>query len=332
MTYKKTLSALLCLSFLCALLLGGCSRNVEPISKTSLLFDTIVTITIYDNDDTALLTECFDLCEKYENMLSRTIEDSDVSKINATGDPVEVSDETVSLIETALKYAKLSDGKFDPTIGALAELWDFKNNTGIVPDDTDIQDALSTVGYEQIQIDGNTVQTPKGTILDLGGIAKGYIADRLKEYLLSQGVTSATINLGGNVLTVGKKTDGTPFQIGIMKPFEDSAVICGLAVDGKSVVTSGNYERYFEADGKLYHHILDTATGYPVENNLYAVTILSDSSVDGDALSTTCYALGLEDATSLIESIDGVEALFITSDYEIIRTSGITDDIFLSVE
>ena len=155
-------------------------------------------------------------------------------------------------------------------------------------------------------------------IAEKTGFAKGYIADRLKDYLVSQDVKSAIINLGGNVLCIGEKTDNSAFKIGIQKPFADrSETIAVMDIRDKSVVSSGIYERCFEQDGTLYHHLLNPKTGYPYDNGLIAVTIISDQSVDGDALSTTCFALGLEDGMKLAESLDDVQAFFVTSDYEI---------------
>ena len=158
--------------------------------------------------------------------------------------------------------------------------------------------------------------------IDLGGIAKGYIADQVKNYLVEEGIEHAYINLGGNILTLGGKTDDSNFRIGIQKPFaEDGTVMAVLPVSDKSIVSSGNYERYFKKDGKIYHHILDPSTGYPIENNLNQVTIISDKSVDGDALSTTCYALGLDEGLKLIQSMDNIEAVFITNDNTIYKSS-----------
>ena len=157
--------------------------------------------------------------------------------------------------------------------------------------------------------------------IDLGGIAKGYIADRLKEYLEKEGIEHATINLGGNVLTIGTKPDGSDYKIGIQKPFAaDGEVLEVLSVHDRSVVSSGDYERYFEKDGVIYHHILDPQSGWPVQNDLDQVTILSDSSADGDALSTTCYVLGLEKGMKLIQEMDDVEAIFVTKEGEIYRS------------
>ena len=155
-------------------------------------------------------------------------------------------------------------------------------------------------------------------MLDLGAIAKGYIADKLKEYLVENGVEHALINLGGNILIIGDKPDGSKYNIGIQKPFDQTGQpITSVKVSDTSLVTTGIYERCFEKDDTLYHHILDPATGYPCQNNLYSVTIVTKSSVMADALSTTCFLLGLKDGMELINSLEGVEALFITDDYEL---------------
>ena len=183
-------------------------------------------------------------------------------------------------------------------------------------------EAVSHIDYHCIEVNGTTVTlTDPEAQIDLGGIAKGYIADRIKEYLESEGVEHALINLGGNMLALGGRYDGSPFRIGLQEPFADTgSVLDVLDVTDQSVVSSGNYERYFEKDGVIYHHILDPDTGYPIQNNLDQVTIISDASVDGDALSTTCYALGLEKGMELIQSLDDVEAVFVTHDGEIHTT------------
>lgn len=306
------------------LILTGCSiKSQEPISKTGIYFDTVIQIDIYDSSDAELLDRCFEHCKTFEQTISRTIETSEIYQINhAKGSPVKVSDITLELIQKGIKYGDLTNGKFDITIAPLMELWDFKNNTGDIPADEDILEALSHVNYKNIIIDGNQVslKDPDAAI-DLGGIAKGYMADYLKEYLISEGIENALINLGGNILTVGSKPDGTPFNLGIQKPFDkQGTAITSVKATDSSVVSSGVYERYFEVNDILYHHILDTSTGYPCDNKLLGVTILSDKSVDGDALSTSCFVLGLEEGQKLIQSLDGVEAIFITENYKLIDT------------
>lgn len=329
---KKLILTFLCVSVICGVP-AGCSSPAATsasYSGTGTYFDTVITITVYGRENEELIDDCFDMADHYEQLFSRTIEDSDVSRINnAAGEYVTVDEETIDLIETSLDYCRMTDGVFDITVGALSDLWDITNNPGVIPNEADIQAALDTIGYEYISIQGNEVAlTHKGTKLDLGAIAKGYIADQMKEYLVEQGVTSGLINLGGNVLAIGSRPDGSSFNIGIQRPFDETNSTIGVAgVSGLSVVSSGNYERYFELDGKIYHHIMDTSTGYPVDNNLFDVTIFSEKSVDGDALSTTCFSLGLEKGMELIESLEDTEAIFITSDYEIHTTSGIGGDI-----
>lgn len=316
----------------CLLFFSGCTSPSakEPISKSGIFFDTLISIKIWGTNDSSILDDCFALCTKYENKFSRTISDSEISKINKSGGvPVEVSDETIELIQKGLDYGNLSNGAFDITIAPLSSLWDFKNNTGEIPADSLIQEAKSHVNYKNVVIDGNTVQLlDSKASLDLGGIAKGYIADRLKEFLRENNIEHAMINLGGNVLTIGGKPDDTPFHIGIQKPFaEQNETITSIPVTDHSVVSSGVYERYFKKDGKIYHHLLDSATGYPKENNLLSVTILSDSSADGDALSTTCFTLGLEKGMELINRLDNVDAIFVTDDYQLHYSEKINDTI-----
>ncbi|MDE6607467.1 MAG: FAD:protein FMN transferase [Lachnospiraceae bacterium] len=314
--------------FFLLFLLSGCSRNNDPVSETGFYFDTVISITIYDSSKEDVLARCLELAGEYENLLSVTREGSDIWKINhADGEAVTVSEETVSLLERALYYAELTDGRIDPSIAPLSSLWDFssKNSgTHTVPSDEEIQEKLLHVDYHNIKIEGTsiTLLDPNASI-DLGFIAKGYIADKIKEYLIEEGIESAIISLGGNVLTVGNKPDQSPYIIGIQRPFgETGETMNSVSVSDLSVVSSGIYERYFESDGIFYHHILDTGTGYPVENELVGVTILSSSSLEGDALSTTCFLLGIEDGMQLISSLPDTEALFITKDGELVYTDG----------
>ncbi len=318
MKYKK-LTALLVSA---ALLLSGCSglKKEQNQVYTDTLFDTVVRIEILDRADEEVLKGCENICKKYHAMLSNKIEDSEISRINsAGGNSVEVSDETVTLLRKAIYYGDLSNGAFDVTIAPVSNLWDFHAEAPALPAPEAIYEAASHVDYKNILIDGNTVRLldPYASI-DVGGIAKGYIADILKKYLKEQGVKHAVINLGGNVLAMGSRLDGSDYNIGIQKPFDMTGEpITSVRISNKSVVTSGTYQRYFEADGKLYHHILDPNTGYPCENNLTSVTIITNSSLTADALSTTCFLLGYDKSMRLIEQLDNVDAVFITNDNKI---------------
>ena len=325
---------------LCPAVLSGCSAQTkseentaadsrEPISATAIKLNTAVTVTIYDSNDKNLLTECMNLCDKYEKIFSRTASDSELYQLNhrelapveGTENTYQVSDDLAELVSEGLDYSELSEGAFDIAIEPLTSLWDFTAEDPQVPEDSLIQAALPKCDYHNISVDKDKNEIPlktDDTAIELGAIAKGYIADRLKDYLVSQNVKSAIINLGGNVLCIGEKPDNSAFKIGIQKPFADrSETIAVMDIKDKSVVSSGIYERCFEQNGTLYHHLLNPETGYPCDNGLIAVTIISDKSVDGDALSTTCFALGLEDGMKLAESLDDVQAFFVTSDYEI---------------
>ena len=297
-----------------------CSRvGHKEVTKSGFYFDTIIQITLYHGEE-ALLDDCFQMADRYENYFSTTKKNSDIAKINAAGGkPVKVHSETRSLIKKGLEYGEKSDGKFDITIGRLSSLWDFSKNEGEVPAKDEIEKALKTVNYKKVKIEGDRVvlEDPNAQ-LDLGGIAKGYIADQMKAYLVKNGVKQGIINLGGNVLTIGEKKNKAGYHIGIRKPFDETgATIAEVEVKDQTVVSSGVYERFFYKGNKLYHHLLDTKTGYPIENDLLGVTIICNRSVDGDALSTTAFALGLEDGMHYIESLDGVRAAFVTKDDQV---------------
>lgn len=333
---KQTFRRSLCVLLAAALsLCTGCERNATPVSQTAFYFDTVITITLYDDlkpeRSEKILNGCFALCETYEAMLSRTKKGSDVWNINhAGGAPVQVDAETASLIDKALAVCEQTDGAVDITIAPLSSLWNFSSDrlTGQdeIPSEEQIGELLTHVDYRNVLVDGDTVTlTDPDAAIDLGCIAKGYIADRLKQYLLEEGCTSALINLGGNVLTLGRKPDGTSFLLGIQKPFAGSGEpIAVLPVAGQSLVSSGVYERYFKKDGKRYHHLLDPETGMPENNGLLSVTILSDSSTDGDILSTACFLLGPDDGMAYVESLPGIEAVFITEDYALHPSSGLS--------
>ena len=329
MSLKRHFMLLTALIIICTNI-PGCSRNYEPVTETGFYLDTVVQITLYDiNDRTSCIEnirECFTLIDNYEHLFSTTIEGSDIWNINhSSGNPVTVSDDTISLLQTALYYSKLSNGRVDLTVFPLSELWDFgSEGNSHRPSDDAIAEAVSHIDYHAVHIDGNTVTlSDSESSVDLGFIAKGYIADRLKEYLVNQNVKNACISLGGNLITIGSKPDGQPYRIGIQKPFAaEGEIIAAIEVTDSSVVSSGVYERYFYENDVLYHHLLDTATGYPMNNNIAGVTILAPSSVDADALSTTCFFLGLDAGMKLIESLDDTEVLFITTDGNIIRSDG----------
>lgn len=317
--YKIAYLLILC----CIFLIGCASENTNPISISEFKLNTIVTITIYDSQNTQLLDECMAICDRYELLFSRTNPESELYRLNhreldSLNDTYNLSSDTAALIEKGLEYSRLSDGAFDITVAPLSDLWNFTSSSPKAPDAGRLQSVLPLVDYKNIELRGQSFRFLQDkTALDLGAVAKGFIADEIKAYLTSQGVNSAMINLGGNVLCVGNKPDGAAFKIGIQKPFADrNETIATMEITDKSVVSSGIYERFFEENQRLYHHLLNPKTGYPYNNGLISVTIISDLSVDGDGLSTACFALGLEKGMALIESLPQTDAIFITEDYE----------------
>ena len=350
--------SIILITFLFLMAVTGCSHEFilpenESMSKTGFYFDTIITITAYTSDFynskdpfwnraelaqsrcDEYLDSCLEEATKYENLLSKTKEGSDIYNINMSGGKtVDVSPDTAYLLNEAVYYSDLSGGVFDPTIGVVTELWDFSADSDRkVPDEAAIKDAITHVNYKNIEITGEgenysvTLKDPEAKI-DLGGIAKGFIADKLKEKFLSDDIPRGIINLGGNVLLIGSKTNASSsssdYVIGIQKPFGQTAETSAIVrTSDMSVVTSGIYDRYFTGDdGKIYHHILDSKTGYPVENEVLSATIISSSSTAGDALSTICLSLGTKKGMELISSIPDIQVLFIKDDYEIVTTEG----------
>ena len=306
----------------------------EPITATALKLNTVVQITIYDSQDRELLEEALALCDTYEQIFSRTAKTSELYQLNhgqlsTEGEAYSVSDAMAELIAEGLAYSELSGGAFDITIEPVSSLWDFTSGHKIVPAQRELDLAKALVNYKKVSLSGKQLFFEKeGMALELGAIAKGYIADQIKEFLVSKGVKSAIIDLGGNILCIGSRTDGEPFRIGIQRPFADrQEQIAVVEIADKSVVSSGIYERFFEKNGVFYHHILNPKDGYPYENNLVSVTIISDESVDGDGLSTSCFALGLEGGMELVESLPDVQAIFITEDGEVHLSGGFEEEI-----
>lgn len=323
---KRICIGLLFMSVLAAFVIiyAGKKKLGEPMTIRGFKLNTAVKITVYDSQDEKVLNEAMALCDKYEKIFSRTRTDSELYQLNAGTLPQKdgwyvLSDECAELIEKGLYYSELSGGSFDITIEPLSSLWDFTSGEHVVPDSQELAEAQKLVGYEKVELQGNKIRfKQRGMGLELGAIAKGYIADKIKEFLISEGVESAIIDLGGNILCVGDRTDGGAFHVGIQKPFASrSETVAAAGISDQSVVSSGIYERYFEKDGKLYHHILNPKDGYPYENNLVSVTIISNKSVDGDALSTVCFALGMEQGMELINRLPDTHAVFITEDGEL---------------
>lgn len=336
---KKKLALFLTMIFTSSLLFTSCSKKeVPPVTKENYLLGTIVQLTVYGKNAESASNKAMDVISDIDDKMSPSKENSEVSQINKNAGKsfVKVSDDTFIVIKKALEYSKLSNGAFDITVGPLINLWMIGTDKARLPAPQEIKQKLPLVNYNDVILDENTksvkLKKPNEAI-DLGAIAKGYTADKVKEVLVKEGIETAFINLGGNIVTLGNKSDGTPWNIGIQDPIKVRGEYFGIVkVSHKSVVTSGNYERYFIKNGKRYHHILDPKTGYPSDNGLIATTIISDKSIDGDALSTTTFVLGLDKGMKLVESIKGVEAIFVTKDKKVYTTSGLKDTFKITNE
>lgn len=318
----KKIFALLMVLLTASLSVSACA-GAEKESAVGFYLDTVVTLTAWV-DDPQVLQDALQECGRYEALLSRTIEGSDVWNINhAQGKPVTVSDDTLEILECARQVSTLSGGLFDVTIAPVSTLWDFTSGAAVLPEAEAIAEAARLVDISKLTIEGNAVTLPEGMMIDLGGIAKGYIADAVKGYLEQRGVKSAILSFGGNIVAIGKKPDGKPWKVGIQdidKPTGEYMLVARNF--GGSTVTSGIYERGFDLDGVRYHHILDPNTGWPVQNELASVTIFSESSMWGDALATGAFALGTEKGAELIEGLEDIEAVFIARDRSVTYTSG----------
>lgn len=321
------------------LLITSCAAEPqEDLSQTTYALGTIITINLYDQGNQDLMDDLIARVSEIEKLMSAQLDDSEVSLITAQAGiaPVVVSDETFQVVERALHYADLSGGSFDPTIGPVVDLWGVGTDEAHVPSQDEIDSALKLVAYSKVVLDKEqqTVYLEeKGMSLDLGGIAKGYVADALVEMLHETSVARAMINLGGNIYAYGEKRDGSPYKVAVQTPYDTRNTYFGyVEVQDKTVVTSGPYERYFEASGQIYHHIFDARTGYPTEGDVVSVSIIAENSMDADALSTMLFTMTPEAGIALIESMEGVGCIYVDEEYGLSLSSDIKDIFTLTDE
>jgi thiamine biosynthesis lipoprotein len=323
-----------------ALVLSACSQS-EPVRSEHVL-GTVCTVTLYDQGNARVYRDIFGRLREIENRMSVNLPGSDIFRVNAAAgvEPVQVHEDVFAVIERSLRYAKLSDGAFDPSVGPLVSLWDILSENPRIPPQEEIDAARSLVNWRDIELDSGRravfLKRP-GMALDLGAIAKGYAADEAAVIIGRAGIKRAIIDLGGNILVYGRKKDNSPWKIGIQDPSGERGSYIGVAqVLDKTVVTSGVYERYFEAGGERYHHILSTETGFPARTGLLSVSIIAGKSIDADALSTSVFALGYERGKALLESLEEAGGIFIFDDLSI-RLCGeidftLTDDNYRIAE
>jgi len=315
----------------------------NPYSQTEFLMGTVVNIKIYNEGKKAVLDPVFERIRDLANKIQDSEENqedikTEIDAINEMAGikPVQVSDDVYTLIKAGYTYSKDSQGSFDITIGPLTNLWHIGFDDARKPAQSEIDQILPLIDYNKIQLNDENKTVfleEKGMVFDLGGIAKGFIADEVVELLKKNDVTSAIVDLGGNIYVLGQSPTGKDWTVGIQDPFAPRGQTVGkLPLTNKSIVTSGIYERYIEVDDVKYHHILNPKDGYPYDNGLAGVTIISDKSIDGDALSTLVFSKGLKDGMDYVESLDGVDAIFITKDKTVYITSGIKNTFTLTNE
>ncbi|NLL43780.1 MAG: FAD:protein FMN transferase [Firmicutes bacterium] len=289
--------------------------QTSSAQRTMILMDTVVDVRVDGRDSEELIEEVFAVMENLEGMLSRFIDGSDVANINErAGQWVKASPITLEVIELGLELGERTGGVFDITVGAVLDLWGFGSGRYHVPSEEEIASALDTVDYTKVEVDRSQsmVRIPEGTVLDLGGIAKGYIIDAGTQVLRDANVERSIVNAGGDISVIGRRPDSLPWRVGVQNPEKPSQIRWILPLDDESVVTSGDYQRYFTHDGVRYHHIIDPRTGLPARE-LTSVTIVGKDAATCDALSTAVFVLGWKEGRALIESLPDVEAIIVSS-------------------
>ena len=337
MLKKRIVSFALAMS--CALLCG-CSEKISektqnnssavqtdssPQTRDIFAMDTYMNLKAYGENASQALADAEKEIVRLENILSVTKDDSDINKINS-GTSRQVSEDTANIINAALRYGDSTDGALDITIYPVLKLWGFTTGEYKIPKQQEIDDLLENVNYSDVEINGNTVSVPENAEIDLGALAKGYTGDRIMQVLKSYGIDSAIISLGGNVQALGTKPDGSQWKVSVRNPFAPDTDMCIVSIDGKAVITSGNYERYFQGDdGEIYWHIIDPADGYPADNGIVSATVIGDEGLMCDSLSTSLFIMGREKAEKYWRENGGFDMILVTDDGKILYTNGIAE-------
>ncbi|MGC6770368.1 FAD:protein FMN transferase [Enterococcus sp. LJL51] len=313
-----------------AVLISGCGNekkdevkvNKEPYSKQELLLGTYVQIRIYDDGKESILDKAFERVKDLGDRITVNEPGSEIDKINESAGikPVEVSDDIYSLVKKAYTYSEDSSGGFDMAIGPITQLWHIGFDDARKPAQEEIDQALKLVDYHKVVLDDKEktvfLEEPE-MALDLGAIAKGYITDEVVKVLKDNGVTTAIIDLGGNVYVMGHSPRGEKedWNVGIQDPNKARNTVIGTVKESnKTLVTSGIYERYLKVNGETYHHLFDPKTGYPFDNDIAGVTIITNKSIDGDGLSTAVFAMGVKQGLEYVEGLDDVDVIFVTKE------------------
>ncbi len=340
MVNNKKINILLLLLIL-AISLAACtsskkSNELTLVKNEQMVLGTFGQISAYsgsEKEGNEIISKVFDRISEIENLMSTSIEGSDVHNINKNAgmEPVKINASTMDVLEKGLEYSSITKETFNIGLGSLIDLWGIGKDWQKVPTQEEILNARKHIDLSQLEVsEENHTAFVKDSemMLDLGGIAKGYAVDESVRILRENGIKSGIVNLGGDIYALGSKTDGSLWRIGIDNPeIGADNSIARISISDKSVVTSGDYERYFIEDDVRYHHIIDPATGYPADSGLVSVTIVSDKAMDGDVLSTSVFVLGIEEGLKLIESRDGVEGILVTKDRKVYVSSGLKNQV-----
>lgn len=327
----------LTLLFTALLLLGGCAGPASTGSSEEFFaMDTYMALTVNDGDSQAASAARQEIV-RLEALFSRTRSDSDIARLNAAAgaeEPVALDPETIAILSQAVTYSP----NFDITIAPVMDAWGFTSDQRQVPSQGELEQQLSLVDCRLLEIDSSaqTARLPySGMAVDLGGIAKGWAADRAADLLREHGVTSALLDLGGNITVLGNKPDGSRWRVAVRDPEDTSRQVCILSLSDRTLSTSGGYERYFEAGGVTYHHIIDPATGYPAQSGLISATVISPSGSVADANSTNFFILGAQDALEQWRSTppeEGLDLVLITEDRHVYLTEGLEEGLHFEGE
>ena len=330
---KTVICMLLCLT-LCLTSFSGCggkdregknSQTDDTLSeKTVFAMDTVMDLRVYGAGGKEVLDDAEKEIMRLDSLLRRGDPSSEIYEVNHEGS-AEVSEDTAELIRAALCISESTDGVFDISIAPVMDLWGFYGQQFHVPTAENIESVLSEVNWRGISLSGNTVSLQDGIQIDLGGIAKGFLSDRIMEIYRRAGMKSGLVSLGGNVQTLGTRPDGSQWKIAIQDPDDESAYAGTIETSDQAVITSGSYQRFFEENGVKYHHIIDPKTGYPARSGVISVTIVSEDGAMADGLSTSLFVMGVDKGAEYWRSHEGFDAVFITEDKRIYVTEGLKD-------
>lgn len=302
-------------------------KENKSVSAQIFAMDTYMELTAYGKNSEEAVEAAKEEIERLDALLSTGNEKSEVGRLNENKKG-QISEDTQYLLNRSLTIYEETDGAFDITIYPVMRAWGFTGEEHRIPDEEELQDLLQLVDASRLQYDANTqtLMLPEGVEIDFGGIAKGYTSQRVAQIMQEYGITSAILNLGGNVQLVGAKTDGSSWKVAIKSPDEQEEYLGVLSAQNKAIITSGGYERYFEENGRKYHHIIDPKTGMPAYNGLQSVTIVSEDGTLADGLSTALYVMGTEEAVKFWQDhSDEFDAILYTDDGTLYVTEGIAD-------